>query len=160
MPSLKSKSWIKIQQIARMRVLSIPDTEICRTFGLTRSGLSRIYALPHYQELEKLLLAGQVTQMDKILAGRTEEIRQQFEILVPMAMRTMLDAVAQRRDLKTALSAAGEILDRDPNLTYSKKKETGLGPGNGLPIGILNNAAKAGDEASLGMSIPAKGKPN
>ncbi len=116
------KVRITIEQIARMRVAGIRDSIIAVRVGLTQSGLSRIVALPEYRDLEEAILQGQLSKMDEALAGKIEALKAQFELYVPVAVRTLFETCAQRRDLRAAMSASVEILDRDPAGTFSKKR--------------------------------------
>jgi hypothetical protein len=115
-----SKVDIRIPQIARMRVAGLKDAVIAATVGLSPPGLARILALPEYKEVEDSILQGTISKMDLALAGRADLCRQEFKVGVPMAMRTLLDTVQQRRDLRASLKAAEEILDRDPDRTFVK----------------------------------------
>ena len=112
---------LKIEQIARLRVAgNIPDGKIAEMFGLTQSGFSRIIATQEYRDAEAAVLANTITKLDEALAGRAEEIRDTYKVAVPAATRALLDAVLQRRDLRASIAAATEILDRDPDRTYTK----------------------------------------
>jgi hypothetical protein len=115
------KVKIAIEQIARMRVAGIRDGVIAAKLGLSQAGLSRILALPEYQDFEQAILQGVTSKMDDALAGRVKELEQYFEHSVPVALRTLFETCVQRRDLRAAMSAASEILDRDPKGTFSKK---------------------------------------
>lgn len=119
---MTTKVQIAMEQIARMRIAGIRDGVIAAKLGYTQSGLSRILALDEYKELEEALLQGHLSKMDKQLAGNVDALAKHFELAVPAALRTLFDTVVQRRDLRAALSAASEILDRDPKGTFSTKK--------------------------------------
>lgn len=123
------KVKILVEQIARMRVVGIRDSIIAVRVGLTQSGLSRIVALPEYRDLEECILQGQLSKMDEALAGKIEALKTHFELHVPLALRTLFETCAQRRDLRAAMSAASEILDRDPQGTFGKKRVS-LGEGS------------------------------
>ena len=109
---------IKLEQIARLRVVgAIPDGRIAELLGLTRSGLSRILSLPEYKEAEECILTGALTKMDEAMAGKVEEIRNALRPGIPAAVRALLDAVTQRRDVRASLVAAKEIIALDPDRT-------------------------------------------
>lgn len=156
--ALKPKSWLKIEQIARMRVYGISNTKICQLLGYSMGGLARLITLPEYLDTEKSILLGVTGQMDTALAGRSDEMKRTFAVGVPLAMRTLLEICGQRRDLRSANSAAQEILDRDPENTFSKKRETGISPFQTVPDGILNNATAEGDLAAARMVPSASDK--
>jgi hypothetical protein len=87
--------------------------------------------------------------MDEALAGRTKEMRQAFESAVPAAMRTLVEAVTQRRDLRAAIDASREILDRDPKRTFAKAGKDNVGDavqGTVLPAEVLANADSQANE--------------
>jgi hypothetical protein len=121
MQHLPPKVRIAIETIARMRVLGIRDNVIAAKLGYTQSGLSRIVALPEYQDFEQAVLQGAVSKMDEALAGRVKEMKELYKQAVPSALSTLFETCRQRRDLRAAMSAASEILDRDPDGTFSKK---------------------------------------
>ena len=116
------KVKIALEQIARLRVAGIKDGVIAAKMGYTQAGLSRIVALDEYKELEEAILTGVVSKMDEALSGNVKLMEKYFEQTVPVALRTLFETVTQRRDLRVAMSAASEILDRDPKGTFSKKK--------------------------------------
>lgn len=116
------KVKIAIEQIARMRVAGIRDGVIAVKLGYTQAGLSRILALPEYQDYEQAILQGVTSKMDDALAGRIKDLEAYFEHAVPVALRALFETVCQRRDLRAAMAAASEILDRDPQGTFTKKK--------------------------------------
>lgn len=123
---------IKLHQIARMRVAGVKDVVIAQQMNLSTPGLARILALPEYQDLEQSILLGHVSKMDEALAGKIDVIRAEFKHGVPLAMRTMVEIVQQRRDLRSALAAASEILDRDPDRTYAKSQRSASQEGDGV----------------------------
>jgi hypothetical protein len=116
------KVKIAIEQIARMRVAGIRDGIIAVRMGLSQAGLSRIVALDEYREYEESVLQGLTSKMDEALAGKVKEMEAYFAQGVPVALSTLLETCRQRRDLRAAMSAATEILDRDPKGTFSKKR--------------------------------------
>lgn len=139
---MKAKLALKLEQIARLRLFSgMTDASVAQLIGLTQSGLSRIIALPEFQDIERRLAAGHIQELDVALAGRTREMRDAFAPAVPAAMRALTDAVLQRKDLKAAVSAAVQILDRDPNGTFSSASKA-AGPATSLPTSVLTEAAK------------------
>lgn len=113
---------MRIAQIARLRVAGQRDSVIAQAVGLSPQGLARILSLPEYKDAEDCVLRGVITDMDQALAGRADLLRKQFQVGVPLAMRTLLDAVQQRRDLRASLEAAREILDRDPDRVFVKQR--------------------------------------
>jgi hypothetical protein len=160
------KVHIKIEQIARLRVAgSLSDDRIAVLLGLTRAGLSRILALPEYQEAEQAVLTCTVSKMDEALAGKANVIRQTYAVGVPVAMKALLETVMQKKDLRSRLEAAKEILDRDPDRTYTKD-HVELAPGISMPAEMLQVITEEADgvarEISKGaepvMAVPAQAK--
>jgi hypothetical protein len=120
----QTRSSIKIQQIARYRVSGrLTDKQIAELVNMTPAGLAHLIKTPEYVDLEESLLSGRVSKMDEELAGDMEELRNNFRVAVPVAARTLLEVVQQRRDLRAAMSAASEILDRDPERTFIKAQK-------------------------------------
>lgn len=117
---MTSKVKIIIEQLARMRTAGIRDNIIAAKLGMTQSGLSRILALPEYKELEESVLMGVVSKMDSALAGRADLMKDYLRQGVPIALRALVETVTQTRDLKARLSAASELLDRDPDKNFVK----------------------------------------
>jgi hypothetical protein len=103
-----------------MRVAGIRDNIIAAKLGMTQSGLSRIVALPEYQELEEAVLMGTVSKMDQALAGRADAMKEYLRQGVPVALRALVETVSQTKDLRARLSAASELLDRDPDKNFVK----------------------------------------
>jgi len=137
--SLKPKLQLKLERIARLRLFSgMNDKSIADLLQISQSNFSQIVALAEYQEIEKRLVAGDIQELDIALAGKTKELRDAFAPLVPAAMRALQDAVLQRRDLKTAVTAAVKILDHDPNGTFLPATQ---GAAASLPQSVLQQAA-------------------
>ncbi len=154
------KVRIKLEQIARLRVVgSIPDGRIAELLGLTSSGLSRILALPEYKEAEECILTGALTKMDEAMAGKVEEIRNALRPGVPAAVRALLDAVTQRRDVRASLVAAKEIiaLDPDRSLVVRRPEEEGLVPDEISPI-VMDSALSEGNQVANTIHSVAKAK--
>jgi hypothetical protein len=130
---------IKIAQIARWRIAGVTLQRCADMLGMTAVGVKVITESQDYIEYEAALMNGHLSAMDEALAGRVNEIRREMKVAVPAALRCLVDAVTQRKDLKTALAAAGEILDRDPDRTLVKAKaEESVAPG--IPEEVLDAA--------------------
>lgn len=146
---MKPTIMYKLNQIARLRLFSgMKDYAIAQLVGLSQGGLSRILALPEYQETERQLLEGGITKLDEAVAGKQEEMKKLFAPAVPAAMRTLVEAVGQRRDLRAAVSAAIEVLDRDPDRTFVKASRSAASGINEsaaaqVPSGVLSQAISA-----------------
>lgn len=151
------KVRILVEQIARMRISGIRDGVIAASFGLSQSGLSRIVALDEYRDIEESLLHGHLSKMDEALAGNISGLKKFAEQAVPVALRTLLEAAQQRRDLRAAISASAEILDRDPDGSFSKNKHVSLSEGApAVSEEMLNSVASEADAAAEKLKkIPA-----
>ena len=114
------KVQILIEQIARLRVGGIRDGVIAAKLNISQSGLSRIIALPEYKDVEQAVLYGTVSKMDEALAGRADALKEYWKHSVPVACRALLEAATQQRDLRARISAASEILERDPEKLFAK----------------------------------------
>lgn len=153
--ALNTQTILRIQRVARMEIVGIADRHICENEGFDYPALKYLRSLKEYQEVKENLLQGHLTEMDKALAGKVDILRQEVRQAVPSALRTLVDIVNQRRDLRTALSAAQEILDRDPDRTFLKAKDPSvLEPGNGvrLPDAIVDSVTKEADELGKVMT--------
>lgn len=136
--------------------MGLKDEQIARMIGLTVSGLHTIKQRPEYKTLIRDLMAGAQVQYDAALALDADKMREEFAVGVPTAMRTLVEACTQRKDLKTALEASKELLDRDPKRTFVKP---GLKTGTGaeapqLSEGILNQFSKGADSIAATLATP------
>jgi hypothetical protein len=113
--TLHAQTKIRIEQIARYRIAGIRDFRIAEILKITPAALKFITEKVEYKEVEEALLVGHLTEMDLALAGQVDPLRQEVRNAVPAALRCLVDAVNQRRDLRTALAASVEILKRDPD---------------------------------------------
>ena len=111
---------------------------------MTPSGLAQLLATQEYQDYEAALMNGHLTAMDQALAGKIDALREGCRQAVPAALRCLVDAVTQRRDMKTAFAAAREILDRDPDRSLpAAASEEAVAPG--VPAAVLDAAAEEGN---------------
>jgi hypothetical protein len=143
-----SKVKIVIEQLARMRVAGIRDNIIAAKLGMSQSGLSRILALPEYKEVEDAVLNGVVSKMDSALAGRGDALKDYARIGVPIALRALVEACTQRRDLRACISAAGELLDRDPDKNFVKGAARRDEQAQPVSDTMLDNLTKGADEVA------------
>jgi hypothetical protein len=144
---------LKIEQICRMRIDGIKDVVIAERMHLSNSGLQRIIRTTQYQELEESVLKGQVSKMDEQLAGKVEEMRQEWRSLVPIAKRTLLDCILQKRDLRTALAAAKEVFNRDPDGTFLEKTDPrNQIANNGMSDQLANAISKESNTVSKSIN--------
>src|SRR5208282_3000103 len=115
--SIKHK--MRMEQVARYRVAGCKDALIAQLVGLTQAGLAVLVAGPEYKEIETAVFTGQISDLDRALAGKVKAIQEEARIAVPAALRTLVEACNQRRDLKTALAAAKTIIEIDPDQTFA-----------------------------------------
>lgn len=155
---MKASILYKLNQIARLRLFSgLKDYQIAQLLGLSQGGFSRIISLPEYQEEETRQLNGGISKLDEALAGKQEEMKKAFQVGVPMAMRTLMEAVQQRRDLRSAIAASVELLDRDPERTFVKPgKGVAESPTANIPGSVLAAALSATNEVAKSVAASAK----
>jgi hypothetical protein len=140
MPFTYKTTNIKIPQVARWRIAGISDKKIGQMLGMSVSGLAQLLASQEYIDYEAALMNGHLSAMDRALAGKVEAIHQECRNAVPAALRCLVDTVTQRRDLKAALAAAKELLDRDPDRTLvTSSDQEPIAPG--VPAAIIDQAA-------------------
>lgn len=149
---------IKIPQIIRWRAAGISEKKIADLLGMTVQAIRQICTTPEYLEEEEAYMNAHLSKMDEALAGKIDVIHQNFRAAVPAAMRALVDAVTQRRDLKTAIAAAGEILDRDPDKTLVKNKPATTGEQDAprLPEEVLAQAVKESNAIAAALNKPDK----
>lgn len=146
---------IKIPQVARWRIAGVTDKKIAQMLGMSTGGLARLLASPEYIEHEAALMNAHLSSMDRALAGKVDAIHNELRQAVPAAVRCLVDTVTQRRDLKAAMAAAKEILDRDPDRTLvATEGEEAVAPG--VPASVLDAAAEEGNK----IAKDYEGKPN
>jgi hypothetical protein len=146
---------LRLHQIARLRICGVKDAEIAKALCMTYPALYRITRLREYQDLESSLLHGHLSALDARLAANVNLSRQVSEIAVPAAMRRIVELALQNTDLKTALAASSEILDRDANRTHVHVKDAltaGLGTGPGLPQVLLESISKDADGVAVSVA--------
>lgn len=140
---------IRMEKVARMRVNGIRDCRIQELLQMQPAAFKYMVNLDEYKNLEEDILAGHLTEMDEATAGQVNVLKQQLRTAVPAALRALVDGVTQRRDLRTALAAASEILDRDPDATFVKRKASdGDSMSDTIPTAIMDAATSAGDKAA------------
>ena len=151
---------IKIPQIVRWRIAGVTEVKIADLLGVTVQAIRQIIVSDDYKQEEEAVLNAHLSAMDEALAGKVSVIHQQFRAAVPAAMRALVDAVTQRRDLKTAIAAAGEILDRDPDRTLAKRSAKQSGDEDSaprLPDEVLAQAVTESNEIAKALNQPDKG---
>jgi len=157
--NVTQKLTIKIPQIARWYVAGVSIVKIAELLGMTPMGVQKIMESSEYKEYQAAVLNGHLSAMDRALAGKVEAIQQEARQAVPAALRCLVDAVTQRRDLKSAISAAKELLDRDPDRALpASKEEEPIAPG--IPEAILNEAVDRGNKIVDSYIIAPKDKVN
>lgn len=146
--SLNSQMKIRIEKVARMRVRGIRDVVIQDLLQINAAAFKYLINLPEYKDTEEQILEGHLTDLDKAVAGQVDVLRQQAREAVPTALRTLVEAASQRRDLRTALAAAGELLDRDPDRTFVKSSQRGSAENsvNSVPQGVIDITTSDADE--------------
>lgn len=149
---------IKIPQIARWRISGVSDTRIAQLIHMSMSGLARILASPEYQQYEFDLMNGHLKKMDEALAGKISEIHEECRRAVPAALRCLVDTVNQRRDLRAAMAAAKEILDRDPDRTLAPSDNPNAQ--QSVPAEMLAAAAEEGNKIASSFAPQDKTKVN
>jgi hypothetical protein len=144
---INSQIRMRIQRVARMRVAGIKDSVIQLREGVTPPAFHYLINLPEYKEVEEALFEGTISSMDRAIAGNVEALRTEVRGAVPAALRTVIEVANQRRDLKTALAASLELLDRDPDRVAQKSKPSELPiEGVRLPDNVIDIVSKEADK--------------
>lgn len=142
---------IIIEQLARMRVAGIRDNIIAAKLNMSQSGLSRILALPEYQDVEAAVLSGTVSKMDASLAGRADLLKDYARQGVPVALRALVEAATQSRDLRARISASAELLDRDPDKLFAKGNSRLNDQAQPVSTAMLDSIAVEADKVGTAM---------
>ena len=158
MPITFKTTNIKIPQSSRWRIAGVSDTRIAVLMQMSIPGLARILATTEYKEYEAALMNGTLNAMDMAMAGKVAEIQNECRKAVPAALRALVDTVTQRRDLKAAMAAAKEILDRDPDRTLAPAGEEAIAAG--IPASVIDAAAAEGQRIAESYAPKPPDKPN
>jgi len=153
--NLHAQTKVRIEQIARYRIAGVRDFRIAELLGIDISTMRSIVAKPEYKETEEALLLGHLTEMDFALAGRVDPLRQQVRNAVPGALRCLVDACNQRRDLRTALAASVEILKRDPDRVapdLERRSDDFDGKVLTIPQSLMDETAKQSDAVAAELA--------
>jgi hypothetical protein len=145
---LNIKTLSRAHRAARMSIMGFKDDRIAQAIGLTPAGLAQLKQRPEYKNIEQEVLQGEINTFDEALAGDIKALRNEFAVGVPLAMRALVENVMQKKDLKTQLEAAKELLDRDPNRTFSKENQPQAGNGPVLPQSVIDNLAEEADKVA------------
>jgi hypothetical protein len=146
---MSNKVDIRIEQAARLRVSGMKDADVASKVGLTPAGLARILVLPEYLAEEQKVRQELKAKMDAALASKadviTEQVREECRNAVPLALSTLVEVVKQRKDLRLAMQAASELLDRDPSRSLAKAtKAEGTNALPNLPKSVLTSMSTDG----------------
>jgi predicted transcriptional regulator len=146
-----------MNRIAKLRAANVRDVNIAKLCNLTNSGLQRILRLQEYRDCEASVFEGSLSDLDRELAKDFQTMRKFYEPAVPAALRAMVDSVVQRRDLRTALAAAREILDRDPKRQFLRQ-ETAVAdsPSASLPEALIQAISKDSDGVAVAVAAKLK----
>ena len=150
------KVHILIQQIARYRVAGIRDGVIAAKMNISQAGFSRIIGLPEYKDEEACVLAGTVSKMDEALAGRADALKEYAKQGVPVALRALLEAATQQRDLRARISAASEILDRDPDRLFAKGQVRASEDAPPVSESVLKALDEVADKTAVASTTPER----
>ena len=142
------------QRIARLRTLNIRDVAIARAINMTNSGLQRVLRTSEYLEIERCVFEGTLSKLDFEIAKNTTLLHKMIEPAVPAALQAMVDSVVQRRDLRTALAAAKEILDRDPKRTFVSASTSART--DSLPQALIESISRDADGVATSVSAKLK----
>lgn len=157
---LNTQTLMRMQRVARMEIAGVSDQAICKAENIDYPALQYLRKLDAFKELRQDLLEGHLTEMDRALAGRVDILRQEVRQAVPSALRCLIDTVNQRKDLRTALAAAGEILDRDPDKTFLKTKDNGNGINDSGSVSLPDTLMKSVTDQADSVSNSVKERIN
>ena len=137
-----------------MRLAGIKDTAIARALLMSYGNLQRIIRTVDYREYEEALLHGHLSKMDEKLAQKRDLMDGMARVAVPSALRTIIEVANQRKDLRSALAAAKDILRIDPDRTFAIEGEHRVGANAttpGLPASLFDSITKDADGVSIAV---------
>lgn len=152
-PGLSEQLRLRIERVARMRVAGLKDADIQAREGITAPAFHYLVNLEEYKARQEEILKENLSKMDHVLAGNVEALRQEVRSAVPSALRTIIEVANQRKDLKTALAASLELLDRDPDRVAQKCKPSEI-PVDGyrIPDSVIDVVSKEADKVASEIS--------
>ena len=145
----------KIEQIARLRVGGLTLTAIAANLGMSIDGIARITALDYYKQAYEKVSQEQITRLDKQLQDKADILTKHFNEGIPQAVATLYEAVKQKRDMRVALEAAKEFLDRDPERRFVKTSRAAQQQAEAgkLPEQVLVSIAAEGDAVAVATPV-------
>ena len=153
--AVQIKTQSRIYKVACMTISGMRDERIAAIVGLSASGLATLKQRQDYKDLVGEKLAGTITRWDEELAGDVKALRTEFAVGIPLAMRSLIDAVQQKKDLKASIEAAKELLDRDPQQVFPKSSRVvpeNTGPS--LSEGLLKSIGAEADAVATQIAPP------
>ena len=143
--TLGAKTRMRYEKIARYRATNrYTDAHIAGIVGLTPGGLAQAILSQEYKDIEAEVFKDHLENVESGLREDEEEIREAARAAVPLALRTLVNAVTQSKDLRTAVAAAKLLIENDPNRTLTSSARgsaSGNGGGEGpqLPESVITH---------------------
>jgi hypothetical protein len=148
------KVYLKIVQIARLRVRGLKDADIAKHFDLSQGGFARLVASDEYKRVEEEVLNQQVARLDKTGADALSALQKKFSSVgIPLAVQGLLDTAMQNRDLKAKLAACSELFDRDPNRAFAKGN---VNPQGAQPLSDISLEQMSTDSSKVMSEVMGK----
>ncbi len=94
--------------------------------------------------------------MDEALAGRADALKEYAKQGVPVALRALLEAATQQRDLRARISAASEILDRDPDRLFAKGQICVSEDAPPISESVLKALDEVADKTAVASTTPER----
>jgi hypothetical protein len=146
-PGVSDALKLRIERVARMRVAGIKDQVIQLREGITAPAFHYLVNLDEYKQVQDSIFTSTLSAMDRAIAGNVELLRQEVRNNIPSALRTVIEVANQRKDLRTALAASLELLDRDPDRVAQKSKLQEVSvEGNRLPSEVIDVVSREADK--------------
>jgi len=109
---LERKNYLRWLTLARLEGLGLSLREMARQSGLTLRQVRTALKNPAYREFRDAKLSMRVSAMDREFAEDNEQMVARLRELVPAAINVLERGLADP-DLRIAVKAAEEVLDRD-----------------------------------------------
>ena len=159
-----SKTLMRYEVIAKYRVTGrYTDAMIAGVVGLTPQGLAQAVLRPEYQAIEAKALQDHLDNVDGFLEDEAEQIRTITRAAVPLALQGLVEAVSQKKDLRSMLAAAKMIIDLDPNRTLQAAPKLASGSEGGqdgpqLPENVIAHLTTQSNRVVTEIKTNAQGQ--
>lgn len=112
-----------IEQIARLTLMGLDDTQIGIALGITKVYVSLNRRTPLYLSIWAEITTGIVTNLDSDLRSQQENFTEEIKAMVPTALLAIQDALYDKKNPRIRFEAAKQVLDREGTTAIVSKSQ-------------------------------------